>query len=603
MRNNIIILAGLMLFWLTFPTDALASETFVTIVHPVRGRSHWPNRSLEHLVKQVKLSVDYQLATTWLIQYDALLDEEIVTILKKLPKNHEIGLFLEVSEQLATDAFVPYLIGEGSWARPDKVFFSGYTVFERYRMIDRLMRRFEGIFGYYPTSVGALYIDAASLAYLHEKYGISAVLTYADQYSTDNYQKWGKYFGAPYYPSRQNTLVPAQTEKNQLDVVVTQWALRDPVRGYGSSFKESTYSLQANDYLGHHGLNHDYFAALFAVYAETENPVSQVTIGLETGSESGPFFAELVEQINSISNYVNQGKIKAVTMATFASWFRQNIKTNSQFVIESRDMLDSDQWALWWMTPYYRVGLLLQDGKLILRDLKIYDQSITPVDYVFADKRAVLFRTVSSLIDAVVSKNELTLAEGITLITTDKVKDRLYLDMETGKDREEIILDKKKIAKNGEIIFDYDNYIVVPKTLTRLLFQRLTFLFRLVDSGYFPPAILSYSNIDGNSIIGFSLGKDSFIGVGLYPLQFGRFSFPFQTISRFKRIPPKLNIRSWYVSDAHREKDAYLTKIDNSNLSVLPREMLSMAEIESKQRSGIRRIFENELFQVWQLPD
>jgi len=167
-----------------FSTFALESQSFITIVNLVRGRPMWSELFL--LKKHAKSSHDRSLPVTWLIQYNVLDDEDVIDLLKTYEeKGDEIGVFLEVSEDLATDSKTPYILGSGDWARADKVFFSGYEIDERKRMIDRFMEKFEEIFGYYPKSVGAWYIDAVTLEYVVEKFDVIAAIDCADQYATD----------------------------------------------------------------------------------------------------------------------------------------------------------------------------------------------------------------------------------------------------------------------------------------------------------------------------------------------------------------------------------------------------------------------------------
>ena len=80
----------------------------------------------------------------------------------------------------------------------------GYDTETRERLCDVYMDKFKEIFGEYPKSVGSWFIDAETLAYFYEKYGIEASCNCRDQIGTDGYTLWGGYWNGAYYPSRQN---------------------------------------------------------------------------------------------------------------------------------------------------------------------------------------------------------------------------------------------------------------------------------------------------------------------------------------------------------------------------------------------------------------
>ena len=159
-------------------------RNFLTLIYPVRGRDLWPS----HDLKQVDVP---SFPSTFLLQYDALTDKDLVKKLR-LCKDCEFGIFYEVSEKLATDTLTPYILGSGHWSRPDKIFLSGYSLLQRMRMIDFVAKTFNDIFGYYPKTVGAWYLDSFSLNYLVNKYGVSGYISVADQYDTDAQRYWGK---------------------------------------------------------------------------------------------------------------------------------------------------------------------------------------------------------------------------------------------------------------------------------------------------------------------------------------------------------------------------------------------------------------------------
>lgn len=571
-------------------------KPFVTVVLPVRSRDFWTDSTIKTLDQNLILAKNSQIPFTFLLQYDVLKDQEIVDLLKAITVPHEIGLFLEVGELLATDTKVPYLQGSGDWARPDKVFLSGYSVTNRIKMIDVLMKKFKQIFGYYPVSVGAWYIDAASMNYLKEKYNIQIALTASDQYSTDKYHLWGKYFGFPFYSSKYNTLTPTQTEKNKLDVVQIQWAFRDPVKSYGHSAFDSTYSLQANDYIGHK-LKTSYFEYIFNIYADTTfNKFAQITVGLEVGSDMQST-SEFNNQILYLSTLLKQEKIQAVTMKDFSEWYKKANPTFSPKMIITNKNNKESPFYLWFMSPYYRLFLSTQNEKLVIKDLHIFDEEFLEKDYLFADQRTTLFRTVTAEIDQLVLENEKTLFSNVRYSEIEQADGDYKITVELTEGKKEIILSDKYFSLDGK---PYQSQITSEKiSQENKRYHNLVLLFSLADLvfNHFP-AILT-TTINSQKLIGFPVGNETFFGLAFSPLKIGVFHFPFQTIAFFKRFP-RLPLNKWFVSDATYQ--AQKVARENPGSELILRTEINLIEIASKSKE-MKRILENSDYSIWKKLD
>jgi len=350
------------------------SQAFVTVVNPVRGREFWGLKDQEPLTAvkaQKKILEEYHFSATWLLRPDVVFDSELANYFQDFPPRQELGLFLEVTPIWADEAGVDYHFGP-LWHYANSVFLSGYLPAERRQLLDSAFRRFHQVFGFYPRSVGAWHLDAQSLAYLRKHYGVSGALICADQFLTDGYQIWGGWWGVPYYPSRVNVLIPAQTKKNKLDLVVFQWAARDPVNGYGGGSHESTFSVQANDYFQHH-LGTNYFAWLVDVYTRPKKaPFGQLTVGLENDYPWSQFGPEYKNQIRVLA----EKKLKVVTMAEFSRWYREHFPALSPpHQLEGQDPLGSGQRATWLMSTRVRLGLLEKGGRLVVRDWRLYNEN------------------------------------------------------------------------------------------------------------------------------------------------------------------------------------------------------------------------------------
>lgn len=351
---------------------------YVTLVNPVRGRDKWSDKTISPLINQYNLVKEVGFAATWLLQYDALTDPGVASTTKSFSPNQEIGLFLEVSPDLAKEARVIYPT-QVAWANPHALFLSGYLQSERRKLIDALFLKFKKTFGYLPRSVGAWWIDSYSLNYMKQRYGVIAAVIVADQKTTDNYGVWGQWWGVPYFPSKANILIPASDASHQMEVVIIQWAQRDLSLAYGEGPEYSNHSLQANDYTSL-GKNTDYFNGLIGNYLDCGNEIGQVTVGLETGIEGATYLTEYKNQLFALSKI--QG-LKDVKMSDFAEGFLVYYSQNPEAV---RLNDGNSEWVL---TSQKRVNQKLGDEIY-------YNPQVSFSDYFVADKSDFLDRRLVS---------------------------------------------------------------------------------------------------------------------------------------------------------------------------------------------------------------
>ena len=374
------IASAIAFFFVVTPTQA-ATNQFVTIVNPVRGEDFWQLKDetpLDNVKRDWDATNKLNLPATWLIRPDALQNKDIINFFKTFSSNQEIGLFMEVTPTWANDAAIKYRQSP-NWHFAGSVLLTGYSQEERHKLVDKAFENYKKIFGIYPKSVGAWVIDAGSLSYMREKYGIEASLDVADQYTTDNYQVWGQYWSTPFYPAKRNAQVPASGEGQKLGIVTIQWATRDPFNAYGSGVLDSTYSVQANDYANpkFHNLGIDYFKKLLSIYLD--NPLSlfgQVTIGLENDFSWKDFGRQYSEQLEVISQRQKSGT-RVVTMSQFANSYKSLYPVVSPpQIIAADDPLGSGGKVVWFQTPRYRVSWFFTARGSVVRDLRLYHDSV-----------------------------------------------------------------------------------------------------------------------------------------------------------------------------------------------------------------------------------
>lgn len=387
-----------------FPVNAQAKNLnqFISIVNPVRISSYTgdPGASFKAQYSEVSKR---NLPATWLLTYDAISNENIATLAKSMNQSQERGLFLEVTPLFAKDAGVSYNKTD-SWHRANSVFLTGYSQSDRLKLIDAVFEKFKKLFGFYPSSVGAWWIDSFSLEYMQQKYKITANLMCADQFATDGYQIWGLYWSTPYYPSKLHAGIPAGTLESKLDIVTLQWAARDPYNGYGRG-SASLFSTQDYQKI-------DYFQKLIKLYTNKgSNKFGQITVGLEGDYipqtyQSPGFFAG---QLDVVEAEKRAGFVDVVTMRDFSNWYRSNFPDVSPaHLIQTDDFLGKNIKTIWYQSPKFRINITYNyDTKETkIRDFRTYHDNFPEPYYTSPDKDLNLSINLPSQIDSVASSDQ-----------------------------------------------------------------------------------------------------------------------------------------------------------------------------------------------------
>ena len=189
----------------------------------------------EVLKRHIELYNKYNLPATYLLEYDAMVRNEYRRIIEEnAGRNSEIGLWLEIVGELALDAAVEWRSERGrSWdhyACPG--FIISYSSEEKKKLIDTAMEQFKKYFGAYPKTVGSWLMDSEAMAYMSDNYAVDAFIICREQWGMDGYTLWGGPYYGPYYPSKENMLCPAQSEKNKINTPVFRMYVNDPIYCY-----------------------------------------------------------------------------------------------------------------------------------------------------------------------------------------------------------------------------------------------------------------------------------------------------------------------------------------------------------------------------------
>jgi hypothetical protein len=330
------------------------------------------------VVKQVEIMKKYNLGGTFLLQYDALIDPRYQTLLKSLPKgSYEIGAWWELPQPLIERAGLKWR-GRYPWDwHADIGFATGYTPQEREKIIDVYMADFKKIFGYYPKSVASWFIDAHSLNYMYDKYKIVASANCKDQYGTDGYTLWGGYWNQAYYPSRINSYMPAQNEKNQLPVPVFRMLGSDPIRQYDTGLGSSRQGvITLEPVYPKAGGDSTWVNWFMRELVEGESLAFNYTQAGQENSFTWDAMKKGLEiQMPLLAKLRDEGKIRVETMEASGLWFKKNFKvTPSTAFTVNKDIDGSDQKTVWFNSRFYRVNLLWENGNLRIRDIHLFDE-------------------------------------------------------------------------------------------------------------------------------------------------------------------------------------------------------------------------------------
>lgn len=372
------------------------SKRIVNIINFIRGcepRSKNDSYLAETTINQIRQAKEFGFPVTWLIQYDAMQHAGLVEVMKKeLDATHEIGIWLEIVQGLVEKAGLKWR-GRHPWDWHANVGFSiGYTPAEREQLIDAFMAEFKKVWGRHPDSVGCWFIDAHTLAYLQGKYGLAASCNCREQFGTDGYGLWGGYWSGAYYPSKKNSLLPGQTVAGQIPVPIFRMLGSDPIYQYASEIEP------ANFYEGYGGAgrtqdiitlepaplhpdcggsNQEWIRWFFRNnFSEPVLSLGYAQVGQENSMGWDAIKAGLTEQFRQLKTLREQGVLTIQTLAESGRQFKRQFQVSPPTAVCClEDWKQEHRAAVWYMSRFQRLGFLVDDNQLYLRDWQLYDEN------------------------------------------------------------------------------------------------------------------------------------------------------------------------------------------------------------------------------------
>ncbi|SDF92975.1 hypothetical protein SAMN05421827_102150 [Pedobacter terrae] len=347
---------------------------FIRAIEP-REKEVTPDVLYQTVVEQIKLMTKNDLGGTFLLQYDALIDERYQKLLKALPEDKfELGAWWELPKPLIEKAGIKWR-GKYAWDWHSDIGFSvGYTPAEREKIIDVYFNDFKQIFGHYPRSVAAWVIDAHSLNYMYNKYKIVATANCKDQIGTDGFTLWGGYWNQAYYPSKINAYMPAQHASAQIPVPVFRMLGSDPIRQYANGSAVVTLEPVYPEAGGNKNWINWFFetftkdSALGFNYTQAGQENSFTWSNMKTGLEI---------QFLMIARLKNEGKVRVETMEQSGKWFSKKYKVTpaTTFTVE-KDLGNSDKKTVWYNSRFYRMNILWEHGTMRIADIHLFNEKI-----------------------------------------------------------------------------------------------------------------------------------------------------------------------------------------------------------------------------------
>lgn len=354
----------------------MSEKRIANIINFIRGEDPRVEQNIlyDTFVKQLELCKKYPMPYTFLMQYDAFVRPEYAKLLlDNTDENMEVGVWIELAREQIEKVGLEWR-GNPEWkwdwhACPDLLV--AYTKEERKLLIDELMDRFYNIFGYYPSSVGSWMLDSYSVAYMSEKYNIDAFIICREQYGTDGYTLWGGCYNQPYFPSRKNMFMPAQTEKEQIHTPVFRLLGIDHLHQYDSS---NVMTMEPAWDLGQNPEFVDWY--FHSNFEEEDMSFSYTQIGQENPFTWERFGKGLEMQTEKLYNGFCENRWEVLTLRDTGILFsKSNKMTPASSITALEDWKNEGCQTVWYNSKNYRMNFYNDKGNPAIRDIQLFDEN------------------------------------------------------------------------------------------------------------------------------------------------------------------------------------------------------------------------------------
>ena len=365
--------------------DAQTPRKVVNIVNFVRAADPRQTKEFkrEALREEVALNLKYGFKNTILLQYDALVDSEMMAEARKSDMGKtEFGLWFEMSRPLNEAAGLPWepCAKHKGWDWDWYInpgFLMAYDHDGRRKLIDAAFKRFKAEFGQYPKSVGSWLLDAWSMDYMVRTYGVDGFCICREQDNTDAYGLRGGYSNGAYYPSKKNMLSAAVNMANAVQAPVFRMLTPDPIYNYAKPkdcFPDYpfAYGCPTLEPVNPGGNVKEIVDWYFRIYTSAPGLVnlSYMQTGQENSFGWKRIGAGLQYQCKRIAELRDAGTLVVETMGETARHFKADHRQNCpQTQVAIEDWTGAGRKSVWYNSRYYRANLFMEGNRLFFRDI------------------------------------------------------------------------------------------------------------------------------------------------------------------------------------------------------------------------------------------
>ena len=328
---------------------------------------------------------EHGMRTTIFMTHGSLLKDKLVEYAKEQQKvfGDEIGL-----------NFNEMMCGElEKIAESRENFIYLHTYSSKEKIVKYLFEMFNSKFGFIPKVVAGYILDAPILKIIKENYPeVKVAITNCFEegvkmYHGNNYSwtlfcdggPWG-----PYYPSKVNTLCPAENEEDAVGIVGLPHLNRDMILAltsrddYFASHPVNVIRAKANI-----GGDSPYIRRFIDKWIEQAQLNGYSYYNMFVSSpwvvEGFPYVEHVeearslyVDSLRYLKTKADEGLVEVVTMEEFGDWYKANVKIGEPFVNLWDDLLNGTKRQMfWYIDPYMRAAFDLNSGGE-LRDLRPY---------------------------------------------------------------------------------------------------------------------------------------------------------------------------------------------------------------------------------------
>lgn len=363
------------------------NNNIVNVIFFIRATEPRMNKDLLGTMKnQLEIVKRHSLKSTFLLEYDAICDPKYVSAIKECDvPGLEIGGWLEIVQPLVEQAGLTWR-GRYPWDWHSDVGFSvGYTPEERCKLIDVFMAGFKENFGFYPKSIGSWMIDAVTLQYMADRYGVEASCNCRDQWGTDGYTLWGGYYGHAFYPSKKNAFCPAQSRDEQINIPVFRMLGSDQIYQYdnGLTYDKEYHPSECQNvvtlepvYCG--GSGGGGVPAWVDWYLQ-ENFMPSVSFNYTQAGQENSFGWDAMKdgleyQFSQLERLQKEGKLRIEPLCESGRWFKNRFTLTPPTSISAMtDWKNKGHRTVWYDSRFYRVNVYQEGEQVWIRDIHKFD--------------------------------------------------------------------------------------------------------------------------------------------------------------------------------------------------------------------------------------